>query len=80
MRTKYKIGTIGEFQGWAILTNRGIIRMDKFGIWFFGATATVVLFVFRQDAIKGAKKIKQERPDLVQWTKTIPVHYVENYE
>lgn len=74
MKTKLGIGILGEFLGWAISTNRGIILMDKNGNWFLGGNAVVALFEVRQDAFKIARKIKKERSDLIQWTKIIHVH------
>lgn len=72
------IGKQGEHMGYIIETNSGIIHIDKFGNWWLGGVADnngVALFGHREDAIRKANKIKKQRPDLISWTKTLPVSY-----
>ncbi len=72
------IGKQGEHAGYIIETSGGIIHVDKFGLWWLGGTAdnnSISLFGHREDAIYTAKKIKRQRPDLIKWTKTLPVFY-----
>jgi len=89
MNKNKKIGEMGEFQGWIIRTNTGVIFFDDKGEWWLGGWTLwssavynirrfgVPLFGHRIDAQKMAKKIKRQRPDLISWTKTTPVFLVE---
>ena len=72
-----KIGIFGIHIGWIIQTNCGPIHFDKNGDWYLGGgdTAIALFFQDRKRAIRVAKKIKKQRPDLIKWTKTLPVHY-----
>ena len=72
------IGKQGQHAGYIIRTNSGIIHVDNLGNWWLGGTAdnnSVALFGYRDDAIKIAKKIRGQRPDLIKWTKTFAVFY-----
>lgn len=78
MKKKLIIGKQGEHVGYIIQTGGGIIHIDNLGNWWLGGTADdngIALFGHRDDAIRTAKKIRGQRPDLIEWTKTLPVFY-----
>ena len=74
------IGKFGEFQGWIIKTNHGPIYIDEEGRWWLNCSEAfggIAIFGHREDAKKMAKKIKRQRSDLIDWTKTIPTFFVK---
>jgi len=79
MRNKI-IGKCGDFEGWIIKTDISPIYIDEDGRWWLDCSegiGGIAIFGYRQDAIKMAKKIKRQRPDLIGWTKTVPTFFVK---
>jgi hypothetical protein len=75
-----KIAENITFAGWAIATDAGIIMVDSLtGDWWLGGHSKVGIgiYAYRGEAIKIARKIRKQRPDLIHWTRTIPVYDCE---
>jgi len=74
-----EIGERGRLEGFIIQTNSGIIHIDEDGQWWLGGGSSVGIAIFRDrwQAIKIAKEVKRQRPDLIDWTKTVRVYDVK---
>ena len=76
MNKNKEIGERGRLEGYIIRTDSGFIHTDEEGQWWLGGGSQVGVALFRDrwQARKIAKKVKRQRPDLISWTKTIPVY------
>ena len=80
MNKNKEIGEQGRLEGYLIRTNSGLIFIDKDGQWWLGGTPSrmgVAIYRDRWQAIKMAKKVKHQRPDLIKWTQTVRVYDVK---
>jgi len=79
MKKNKGIGERGKLEGFAIRTDSGFIHVDENGQWWLGGGSSIGIAIFRDrwQAIKMAKKIRRQRPDLIGWTQTVRVYDVK---
>ena len=52
-----------------IETNNGIIHINSKGEWFLGGNVDVAAFKNKKEANLFRRKVRRERPDLIDWTR-----------
>jgi hypothetical protein len=64
--------------GWSIQTASGVIFIDKKGKWWFQEPGCgIAVYHDKKEAQKIAQKIRRQMPELIGWTKIVPVYGCE---